>query len=62
MVSEVVVTIKDEEKTLRTKYLVYENYSVSEDDPIIKDCIQKTLENFDGEPNNISVKITMELQ
>ena len=62
MVSELTVTIKDEEKTLRTKYLLYDDYMVSDTDPIIKDCIDKTLENFDGEPSDIIVSIKMEIQ
>jgi len=62
MTSEVMVVVKDEEKNLRTKYLIYDNFSVDEEDPIIKDCVDKTLKNFDGEPTDISVKITMEIK
>lgn len=62
MVSELTVTIKDEEKNLRTKYLIYETYTTDENDPIIKDCIEKTLENFDGEPSDITVNIKLEIQ
>lgn len=61
MVSELTVIIKDDEKTLRTKYLLYDTYQVDEHDPIIKDCIEKTLENFDGEPSNVIVNIKMEI-
>jgi hypothetical protein len=60
--SELTVTIKDEEKTLRTKYALYDKYSVNENDPIIKDCIEKTLENFDGEPMDVIVNIKLEIQ
>lgn len=62
MVSELTVVIKDEEKTLRCKYLAYEKYSVEDDDPFIKTCIDKTRENFDGEPIDIVVNIKMEIQ
>ena len=62
MVSELTVTIKDEEKNLRTKYLIYDVYQVDENDPIIKDCIEKTLENFDGDPIDITVNIKIEIQ
>ena len=62
MVSELTVAIKDDEKTLRTKYLLYEIYTTDENDPIIKDCIQKTLDNFDGEPSDITVTIKLEIQ
>ena len=60
--SELTVIIKDEEKTLRTKYALYDEYAVNENDPIIKECIEKTLENFDGEPSNITVNIKLEIQ
>lgn len=62
MTSELTVVIKDEEKSLRTKYLIYETYTVNENDPIIKDCIEKTLANFDGEPMDVTVNIKMEIQ
>jgi hypothetical protein len=60
--SELTVIIKDEEKTLRTKYPLYDEYTVREDDPIIKGCIEKTLDNFDGEPSDITVSIKLEIQ
>lgn len=62
MVSELTVIIKDEEKTLRIKYLLYDIYTTDENDPMIKDCIEKTLENFDGEPSDITVNIKLEIQ
>lgn len=60
--SEISVTIKDDEKRLNKKFTIYENYNVDEDDPIIKDCIEETLSNFDGTPDNIKVTITMEIK
>jgi hypothetical protein len=62
MVCELSVTIKDDEKTLTTKYLLYDQIMVDEEDPIIKDCIDKTLVNFDGTPDGIIVKIKLEIQ
>jgi len=62
MVSELSVTIKDEEKSLTKKFLEYDNYMVDENDPIIQNDIEETLENFDGEPIDIIVKIKMEIQ
>jgi hypothetical protein len=60
--SELTVCIKDAEKTLRTKFPLYDEYAVNENDPVIKDCIEKTLENFDGEPDDITVNIKLEIQ
>lgn len=62
MVSEITVIVKDPEKTLRTKYLIYDLYTVDEHDPIIKDCIDKTLKDFKDEPESVIVKITMEVR
>jgi|FreactTroBogLake_1042271.scaffolds.fasta_scaffold27817_3 hypothetical protein len=62
MVCELSVTIKDDEKTLTTKYLIYDEIIVREDDPIIADCIDQTLINFDGTPDDIIVRIKLEIQ
>lgn len=61
MVSEIKIIIKDEEKTLTKKFLEYETFEADEDNPIIKACIEETLSNFDGEPINIKVVITIEV-
>ncbi len=60
--SELTVIIKDEEKTLRKTFLMYDAYKVSYEDPNIKACIEETLNNFDGEPSHITVKIQLEIQ
>lgn len=58
--SEVTVTIKnDEGKTLKEKFLIYDPYQVCEDDPIIRDCIARTLKDFMDDPSDIKVKISM---
>lgn len=62
MFSEISVTIKDEEKRLNKKFPIYEVYSIDENDPVIKQCIEETLENFHGTPDNIKVTITLEIQ
>ena len=58
---EITVIIKDDEKSLRKKFLVYEPVSVSSIDPIIRNCIDETLKNFDGEPEDVKVKITLQI-
>lgn len=60
--SEITVIVKDEEKSLRYKYLVYEPYTVDPLDPIIKDCVDKAIENFSGVPSDVNVKIHLEIQ
>ena len=60
-VSEITVVIKDDEKSLRAKYLIYAEYSVSCDDEVIKKCIAETLKSFDGEPSDVKIRINFSL-
>lgn len=59
-VSELTVTIKDSEKNLKKSFLIYEPYQVDMMDPKIQECIKETLENFQGEPESIKVRIDLE--
>ena len=58
-VSEITVCIKGDEKSLRQKFLVYTDYKVSADDPTIKTCIATALQDFSGEPSDVTVKISL---
>ncbi len=60
MLSELTVIIKDDEKSLRKKFIIYDEITTSEFDPIIKDCIEQTLINFNGEPDHIEIKISID--
>lgn len=57
---EIVICLKDEDKTLREKFLVYDDVLADSEHPIIKNCIQKALENFKGKPDDVSVKISFQ--
>lgn len=59
--STITVTIKDDEKTLNAKYLVYQDYSINVNDPVISMCIAQTLKSFEGEPNEVRVRINLSL-
>jgi hypothetical protein len=59
MVSELTVIMKDEEKTLRNKSLIYEDYMVDSEDPIIRQAVEQTLKIFGAEPDSIKISITM---
>jgi hypothetical protein len=62
MFSELTVIVKDDDgRVLKNKYPIYDAYQVDETDPVIKDCVDKTLKEFQGSPTDISVKISMEL-
>ena len=60
--SEITVILKDAERTYRQKFLIYEVYSVRDDDAVIQQCIAEAKTNFQGEPERIQVKIHMEIQ
>jgi hypothetical protein len=60
---EVIVTIVDEEKRRLTKeFLVYEPFTFTHTDPIIKNFVDETRSEFKGEPDTIKVKALMVLQ
>lgn len=52
---------KDEDKTYRQKFLLYDTYTVSEDDSVILRCIEEARRNFDGETDTVQIKIHMEI-
>lgn len=57
---EIIVTVKDDEKTLKTKFLVYDTVTCSIVDPIISDCMEKAIKNFNGTPESVTVRINIE--
>lgn len=58
---ELTVILKDDSRTIRQKFPIYDKVICSEDDPIIQICILETKKNFDGEPTDIAVKMSMEI-
>lgn len=60
--SELTVILKDSERTYRQKFLVYDSYCPVHDDPLIMRCIEEAKKNFDGEPEDINIKIHLEIQ
>jgi len=60
--NELTIILKDADRTYRQKFLIYEEYSISYDDKVILSCIQEARKSFDGEPEEIQVKIHMEFQ
>ncbi len=60
--SELTVILKDSDRTYRQKFLVYETYSTLDGDPVIQRCIEEAKKNFDGEPEEITIKISIEIQ
>ena len=60
--TELTVILKDSDRTYRQKFLIYEKYSVDQDDPMIHSCIEEAMKSFEGEPENIQLKIHLEIQ
>ena len=60
--NELTVILKDEDRTYRQKFLIYESYVIAESDPIVITCIEAAKKNFDGEPESITIKISLEIQ
>lgn len=60
--TELTVILKDSDRTYRQKFLSYENYHVNDTDPYIIKCIEDAKVNFQGEPEQIQIKIHLEIQ
>ncbi len=60
--NELTVVLKDSERTYRQKFMIYEQYVASQDDPLIITCIEEAMKSFVGEPESVQVKIHMEIQ
>ena len=62
MVSEITVTVKNEEKKFISKFLVYETFTVSQTDPVLLDCVKQTIKEFgDNEPDSVAIRITVQM-
>ncbi len=59
--NELTVILKDAARTYKQTFLVYEVYSVSDNDPRILKCIEEAKKNFQGEPEKILVRIELEI-
>ena len=60
--SELTVILKDEHRTYRQKFLVYQLYCIEVEDEYILQCIEEAKKNFDGEPDTVQIKIHMEFK
>lgn len=60
--TELTVILKDSDRTYRQKFLIYQSYSMVEDDPVICMCIEEAKKNFEGDPETIQIKVHLEVQ
>ena len=60
---ELVINIKDEEdRKLSKPFLIYEEVTLIDTDPIIQRCLQELLDEFKGEASDVKIKATMVLK
>ena len=60
MLSEIRVRVKNTEKTLTDKSLVYETFSVCETDAVLRDCVDRAVKQFgNDEIDDVSVTIKL---
>jgi hypothetical protein len=60
MPSELSVTVKDSEKRMTKRHLIYEAYTADVSDPTVAECIRETVREFGSEPDDVRVKINLE--
>lgn len=61
MMFELTVIVKGEDQILRKKFLMYENYiELNHNDEILKEAVEKTVKDFNGDPDSVKIRINME--
>jgi hypothetical protein len=59
-VKEIAVKISNSEQRYVQKFLCYDNFTISQDDEVLKKMVQDAINNFKGNVDAVSVKISME--
>lgn len=60
MACELSVVLKDEERRYTQKFLIYEDITIGMiPDPSIENAIKEAQQNFQGEPEDITIKVVM---
>lgn len=59
MSKELTVILKDDERTYKQKFLMYSDFYLVPEDPCIQECIALARKNFDGEPEDIQIRVLM---
>ena len=57
---EVSVTLKDDERRMTHKFLIYEPFVADPQDETVERCIKEAMESFKGSPDVVKVKISFE--
>lgn len=60
---ELRISIRDEERRkLSKEFLIYEEVTLKMDDPIIKKCLDETLDEFKGIPDTVKINAILVAQ
>ena len=62
LTSEITVVLKDEERSYKEKFLIYDLVKLSLDCPVLKSCVDKAKQGFNGDPIDIDIKIKTSYQ
>jgi len=58
--TELTVIIKGAESSYKQKFLIYETFTWTENDPTIKQCVEESLSNTKIDPETIMVRATIQ--
>jgi hypothetical protein len=61
MVAEITVTIRNEDKTLKSKYLIYDTFTTADCDPTLKECVDKSIAAFKDQHDSVKIRINLEV-
>lgn len=61
MVTEITVSVKGEDRTYKQNFLVYEQVTWNDSDPVLKKCINEALSNAKIEPEKIVVRARLDI-
>ena len=59
---EISISLKDSEKRMTHKFLIYDEVNVSSNDQTIRECINEAKKSFDGQPESITIKCKLVVQ
>lgn len=59
---EITVSIRNSEQTYKEKFLIYDDFTCSEKDPIVKKCVEDAISHVTGEPEKITLRIRLDIQ
>ena len=62
MPNEITITVKDNERTLKMKHLVYSTFCMNQDDPVIQELIALTVKEYHAIPDKVRVSCKFEVE